>query len=1191
MKSIQSKNSTPANCNHSPFFKKESGNSLFVKNEKPFFNASPIRAKLTVNQPNDPYEKEADAVADKVIQRLNNKSFPNTENNQAPFFRKSSEPIQRQCAACGKEEKLQKKEQDDENDLQKSDLQRKPVFESDGEPPEDENIRRKCAACEKEDKLQKKPESSRQTASPDIEKSLNSSKGSGSPLPHNTREEMGTSFGADFSGVRIHNDTSSQQMNKDLNAQAFTHGSDIYFNSGKYDTSSTAGKHLLAHELTHVVQQNGNNMGNNAAMISTNPDVNIQKVDFSDIKYTMPIYWMYRANTGIFSALSISANTYFDIKGKTEYKPDYFTMMYILNYFDEHNTNRVPVKVKYGGMGSGTIIIEKGSNDKFSTTGKFLIGIDHPAFQVDPAKNAVALEVEITDNVISGSIGIPRGRTGDSIKDSGDSPLISYGGFHVEDLYPVIFGEAYDGQNFTLFQYVNQLSAFGIDLQLSGWLNVNHSHNIESILVIVDDVYKWSGNLKTHITGTAEYDLPVERTPSGLLSAESEGIQLDSQWQGQGFILKAGLRIVYSKKTIELYGNAEYKSKRAEGSVNIAVVPEPKAQTLFRQYVPAKYREELLTGRQVKDDEYLDAPLALTAWGDFKFTLLDKAKKLTGSAALAVSPEGYIVTAGQVKFQKDFILMDELNKEYVLFEDEMNFPLTLFGVPLDFSLRGDIKTGYKIGPVAMYEITASGVYSNHPDYASELCIGAKFEMPANLYGALNLVAAAAIRVGYKWASVTLVEIGGKLNARADLNAFVNAMPSIGVRDGGAGEPEYCILGKLYAGGELVLSLDAGMEISLFRKIKTDDGGEEKKSLGKKDGFGQWSIGDFGFELSVDYTLGSDEKPEFRYTGGKFNKAAFQRAFKRNSGEVKPTELKGGFIQDGKQTGVVDDESIKSKEVDQGSQPLGPFELVTEFEMNGTPHKLFLVVSGTEGTPQAKIDMSSEREDLIIRTQEEIEQLEEIKNSTWLIGTGGLSEDQEKKIDLEIKRLKRIIAKTENVQASVKTTVADPETPADISAPGFEPLAEEIEDLGEQFNVNDLGDGTPPAVPVVAVPDVETDQPPEGVEVILKLPPQKSVYLDLYKRMVAQGSLQHRVEREKRDTNQQDEWDSNLTASMPRGTFCLGRGLGLTQDDILRPYWSRNFLDASRKTRKKPRKTKKPKQRRSRAKPKISHPCR
>ncbi len=69
---------------------------------------------------------------------------------------------------------------------------------------------------------------------------------------------MESSFGTDFSGVRIHNDSSSVQMNKDLQAQAFTNGSDIYFNSGKYDTNSKGGKHLLAHELTHVVQQNDN---------------------------------------------------------------------------------------------------------------------------------------------------------------------------------------------------------------------------------------------------------------------------------------------------------------------------------------------------------------------------------------------------------------------------------------------------------------------------------------------------------------------------------------------------------------------------------------------------------------------------------------------------------------------------------------------------------------------------------------------------------------------------------------------------------------------------------------------------------------------------------------------------------------------------------------------------------------------
>ncbi|HEY0065944.1 MAG TPA: DUF4157 domain-containing protein, partial [Flavisolibacter sp.] len=88
-----------------------------------------------------------------------------------------------------------------------------------------------------------------------VEQQLSSTKGGGQPLPESTRSGMEQSMGADFSGVRIHTDSSAVQMNKDLHAQAFTHGSDIYFNSSKFDAGSSGGQHLLAHELTHVVQQ------------------------------------------------------------------------------------------------------------------------------------------------------------------------------------------------------------------------------------------------------------------------------------------------------------------------------------------------------------------------------------------------------------------------------------------------------------------------------------------------------------------------------------------------------------------------------------------------------------------------------------------------------------------------------------------------------------------------------------------------------------------------------------------------------------------------------------------------------------------------------------------------------------------------------------------------------------------------
>jgi hypothetical protein len=82
-------------------------------------------------------------------------------------------------------------------------------------------------------------------------------KGSGSPLPQGTRQQMEGHFGADLSGVRVHSDGEAAALSRELQAQAFTVGSDVFFAEGKYDPSSRQGQGLLAHELTHVGQQTG----------------------------------------------------------------------------------------------------------------------------------------------------------------------------------------------------------------------------------------------------------------------------------------------------------------------------------------------------------------------------------------------------------------------------------------------------------------------------------------------------------------------------------------------------------------------------------------------------------------------------------------------------------------------------------------------------------------------------------------------------------------------------------------------------------------------------------------------------------------------------------------------------------------------------------------------------------------------
>lgn len=79
--------------------------------------------------------------------------------------------------------------------------------------------------------------------------------GGGAPLNEDVRADMEGKFGQDFGDVRIHTDGVAHESAKSVNAQAYTVGSNIVFQRNKYDPDSDAGKHMLAHELTHVVQQ------------------------------------------------------------------------------------------------------------------------------------------------------------------------------------------------------------------------------------------------------------------------------------------------------------------------------------------------------------------------------------------------------------------------------------------------------------------------------------------------------------------------------------------------------------------------------------------------------------------------------------------------------------------------------------------------------------------------------------------------------------------------------------------------------------------------------------------------------------------------------------------------------------------------------------------------------------------------
>ncbi len=171
----------------------------------PFFSSSPvIQTKLTVGTSGDRFEREADAVADAVVQR---KEARTSNGSDVP------------------------------------------------------SVQAKCAKCEHEDTVRRQAGDSTPdtgaVAADSVQQGLAAQRGAGQSLDASVRREMEQGIAADFSGVRIHTDASAAGLNDMVHARAFTHGQDVFFNAGEFEPHSSAGRHLLAHELTHVVQQSG----------------------------------------------------------------------------------------------------------------------------------------------------------------------------------------------------------------------------------------------------------------------------------------------------------------------------------------------------------------------------------------------------------------------------------------------------------------------------------------------------------------------------------------------------------------------------------------------------------------------------------------------------------------------------------------------------------------------------------------------------------------------------------------------------------------------------------------------------------------------------------------------------------------------------------------------------------------------
>jgi len=192
-----------------------------------------VQPKLSLGRTDDPQEVQADRVATEVMR-----------GGATAAIGGAGESVQRMCAGCEEEqEQVRRATADKDKDADEEERRKKL-------PPEEQPVQRKAETG---------------GSSPDASPvpvvtaaRIHSQRGAGSPLPGRERAFFEPRFGGSFGHVRVHADSESAWLARELNARAFTVGRDVFFASGEYRPGTMEGRHLLAHELTHVVQQAGN---------------------------------------------------------------------------------------------------------------------------------------------------------------------------------------------------------------------------------------------------------------------------------------------------------------------------------------------------------------------------------------------------------------------------------------------------------------------------------------------------------------------------------------------------------------------------------------------------------------------------------------------------------------------------------------------------------------------------------------------------------------------------------------------------------------------------------------------------------------------------------------------------------------------------------------------------------------------
>jgi hypothetical protein len=820
-----------------------------------------IQAKLEVNQPDDSYEREADATASRVMRAGDSAVGAHVETARPRIQRMTAsakDELRRRPALLDSHEdeakRLHREKEEAERKVRGHD-----AVKHGAAAPEPQKKKHDESA-----KVRTKRASARvPVVTPETESAIDRNRGTGASLDHGTRAFFEDRFGRDLSHVRVHSDAQAAHAARELGAHAFTTDRDIFFASGRYEPSTTAGRSLLAHELTHTVQQSpGPTLRNANANASARPGRaggsrapgRISRAPRSVARATAAppastSHGPVAEQTHDPAAQMPVEEVALDKSG--EFAPSPAISAWLAG------KHAAPVRVRFGKLASGTIKVSE--HKGAYTANDQAIELTHPALEsIKEAGFQPVLVLSIgKQNRVKGYVTI-QPKKGQAIHDvmaltqwiQKNAEAMGWHGLD-ELKIPKPKNELADG---TLTLEVPEFA-----FKLGGFFSGKGKFGL------VNEAFTFSASAVIKVPKVTETTIDIARAADGKLSGKVDVPVAIANFTGN-------LKGEFANGGVSLEGMIGVRTEKMSGQVTLTMTDERVARGVANPIrTPDEIRDskEDVKGAPKAGKKAKPGPRALAGWGEIDAHLTEW---LTGKVTVVVDSEGHITVTGKFAPPGEIVLFEQRNFHEPIFYVEIQ---TIYGVPLvgnaGFFAGIGLDADAKLGPAKIYNIVIEGQYSTDPEKPQNFSIEGSLNISG--YAGLTLTAKGGVKVTIVKHDV---KVGAAVHAGAGIEGYVEATPKILYVE--TDDPEKGRKGEAHLQGHLEMAARPVLSLSgdLFVELKTPWWSPIS------DHTWTWPLGsleypvpsEFGIGADIDYVLGSKQLPDLKLGKVDFDSSKF-----------------------------------------------------------------------------------------------------------------------------------------------------------------------------------------------------------------------------------------------------------------------------------------------------------------------------